>query len=203
VVGGAAPLPVAQPDDRGRAWQAVQDFAREHALDGARKNELLRDVATRLGLDFDAFTASGMLQIMSAEEVRRLPTDLIDVELHTHRHRTPRDREAFVRELRDNDARIAALTRGRSGARHFCYPSGDYDGRFVGWLREFGVTSATTCVPGIAARTTDRYLLPRFIDTMSVPVETFAAWTSGIAALVPRRAEYRLDPRRLSTAEQA
>ena len=38
-----------------------------------------------------------MFQIMSADEARELPGDLVDVQLHTHRHRTPLDERAFRR----------------------------------------------------------------------------------------------------------
>lgn len=190
-------LPVAELAQRARAWQLIQLLAKQRRLDAHAKNELLRIVAARLGIDFEEFVGSGLLQLMTPEQVGRLPRDLIDVQLHTHRHRTPRERRDFDREIHDNQRAIAVLTGDQALRRHFCYPSGDYAGAYLVWLADLGVESATTCVPGIASVTSHRLLLPRFIDTMHVSSETFAAWVSGFAALMPRRAANRLDSARL------
>ena len=66
---------------------------------------------------------------------------------------------------------------GRS-ATHFCYPSGDYSRDFLPWLRQLGIRSATTCVPGLASDF------------------SFDAWLDGTAVLLPRRRAWRLDPTR-------
>ena len=90
---------------------------------------------------------------MSEDTVRALPRDLIDVQLHTHRHRAPRDRELFLREIRDNASVIRRLRGERSPMEHFCYPSGEYFGEFLGWLGEpvtlLGVIGAVLCVSGV------------------------------------------------------
>jgi hypothetical protein len=114
----------------------------------------------------------------------------VDVQLHTHRHRTPRNRELFLREIKGNAARIRELRGADVPLEHFCYPSGEYFGEFFGWLRECGVHYATTCVPDLASRDTDRMLVPRLIDTM-LQSDIFAA-------LLPRRREYLLDTSRLA-----
>jgi peptidoglycan/xylan/chitin deacetylase (PgdA/CDA1 family) len=198
LTGSARRVLVTQPDDRRTAWQALQRLVADRELTTFEKHELLGRVAAQLGIDFDDFIASGMSRLMTPEQVRGLPRDLIQVELHTHRHRTPRDRELFMRELKDNQARISALTGDDTPRRHFCYPSGDYDGRFLDWLSEMGVRSATTCVPSLASAADHHLLVPRFVDTMGVQPTTFAAWISGAAALLPRRSAHRLDARRLT-----
>jgi hypothetical protein len=159
------------------------------------KDALLRRVAGRVGVDYDAFVASGMFQVMTPDQVRALPRDLVDVQLHTHRHRVPASRAEFAREIADNRAHLRPL--GVPEATHFCYPNGDYRADAAGWLRELGVASATTCVPGIAAPDSDPMLLPRFIDTCLVGDATFDAWLNGVAGLLPRRRAHRLDPARL------
>jgi len=147
--------------------------------------------------------ASRLLQFMTPEQVRALPRELVDVQMHTHRHRTPRDERAFKRELQDNQESIATLTGNASQRRHFCYPSGDYDGEFLDWLRDHGVESATTCVPGLASRASDPLLLPRFIDTMRTTQLVFDAWACGLADVLPRKAEFKLDAARLRRQEAA
>lgn len=192
------PLPLASDAARQAAWDALYGRAQSQAMNADEKDALLRRLAERLGVDYDAFLASGMFQVMSPDQVRALPHDLVDVQLHTHRHRMPRDRALFAREITDNRDHLAAV--GYPGATHFCYPNGEYRGDAAGWLRELGVESATTCVPGIAAPNTDPMLLPRFVDTSAVSDTAFDAWLSGVAGLLPHRRRYRFDPARLRAA---
>lgn len=200
VVGAPAPLGVADAASRRAVWAAVRQFARDHKLSGAEKDALLARVAAAVGVDYDAFRQTRVHQIMAPEQVRALPAGLVDVELHTHRHRTPRHEAQFRRELVDNRVRIEALTEGRT-PRHFCYPSGDYDGAFLGWLRAEGVRTATTCIPGLASVESEPLLMPRFVDTELQPAAAFEAWASGFAELLPRSRQYQLDPARLGDAE--
>jgi peptidoglycan/xylan/chitin deacetylase (PgdA/CDA1 family) len=185
--------------EREEAWGAIYDAAQQSGASATEKHDLLRMVATRAGIDFPSFLASGAFQQMTPEQIGALPRALVDVELHTHRHRTPRDLTLFAREIEDNREALQRYRAGSSPA-HFCYPSGNYRGEFVGWLRALGVKSATTCVPGLASRADDRMLLPRFVDTSLTSRLVFDAWVSGVAALMPRRARHRLDPALLGVA---
>src|SRR5690606_28650990 len=105
--------------------------------DTERKHSLVSSIAQRVGVDFGQFLAGRQFQLMTSEEMTALPHDLVSVELHTHRHRTPNDRELFRKEIEDNREFIMA----RRGAqpRHFCYPSGNYRLEYVEWLRELDV----------------------------------------------------------------
>jgi peptidoglycan/xylan/chitin deacetylase (PgdA/CDA1 family) len=193
---GAAVAPGA---GRNAIWQAIYDHARKNGHSASQKQDTLRRVAQVLGVDFDDFMASGMFQQMTPEQVRDLPRDLIDVQLHTHRHRTPRVRAEFVREIRDNRECLQRYLGGGT-LEHFCYPSGDYWGEFLGWLREERVQSATTCVPGIVSRNDPALLLPRFLDSSGISDVLFDSWTSGFSAFLPRRRKHRADPTRLVAA---
>jgi hypothetical protein len=122
---------------------------------------------------------------MSNEDVSALAEQGIDFQLHTHRHRVPGERTAFLREITDNRNRIAAL--GGRGIAHFCYPSGVHEPQFLPWLTEAGVLTATTCESGIATRETARLLLPRIIDGMHLSPVEVEAWLTGVAAFVPGR----------------
>ena len=197
LVDAAEPLTVADADARDRAALALAAHALARGLDAGEKDALIEAAAGRLGVDYGAVRAAGLFQIMTPDEVRALPRDLVDVQLHTHRHRTPRDHGLFARELRDNAAAIRALSGAERPLEHFCYPSGEYFGEFLDWLPEQGVRYATTCVPDIATADAHPLLLPRFIDTTGQSDEAFEAWVSGAAALLPKRRAYRLDPARL------
>jgi peptidoglycan/xylan/chitin deacetylase (PgdA/CDA1 family) len=187
------PVRVSTAAARDHARGALWEHATKLGLDAHAKNSFVARIADRLQVPYDRVLESRVLQIMSPDEVAALPRDLVDVQLHTHRHRTPPTRELFVRELRDNADRVRALRGASASLTHFCYPSGVYDGAFLPWLRESGIEYATTCVPGIAAVGDDSLLLPRFIDSGAHSTATFEAWASGFAAWLPKRRAHRLD----------
>ncbi|MBI1356237.1 MAG: polysaccharide deacetylase family protein [Acidobacteria bacterium] len=165
-----------RPGWREEARRIVDDAERQ-GLSAEAKDELARRTAESIGLDYDAFTASRALQLLRPDEVGALAAQGFDIQLHTHRHRTPEDEALFRREIRDNRERIERWA-GRA-ARHFCYPSGVHAGAFLPWLRAEGVETATTCDPALASAANDPLLLPRKIDTMSVSDVEFDAWLSG------------------------
>jgi peptidoglycan/xylan/chitin deacetylase (PgdA/CDA1 family) len=101
------------------------------------------------------------------------------------------DHDLFVREIRDNRHFIRELT--GTNPSHFCYPSGRYDAAFLPWLREEGVTTATTCRVDLANRAHEPLLLPRFVDNMRQSSVRFESWCSGAAALLPRSESHRYE----------
>ncbi|HEX8119309.1 MAG TPA: polysaccharide deacetylase family protein, partial [Pyrinomonadaceae bacterium] len=140
-----------------------------------------------VGVDYEELASRRVLHLVNREEVRELAAAGVDVQLHTHRHRTPEARELFRRELDDNRAVIRQLT-GRD-PEHFCYPSGVYRRAFLPWLAEAGVLTATTCDTGYATRESERLLLPRLLDVSSLSDLEFEGWLTGVSAALPRRRE--------------
>ena len=197
LLGGAGALPLATEGQRAAAAAALVADTRERGADASAKQALLVTVADAVGVSLEELARSGAFHIMAPDVVAALPRGLVDVQLHTHRHRTPRDRDLFLRELDDNAASIRAMRGRATRLEHFCYPSGEYFGEFLRWLPERDVRFATTCVPALASRDAHPLLLPRFVDGTLQSDETFAAWASGVADRLPRRAAHRLDPARL------
>jgi peptidoglycan/xylan/chitin deacetylase (PgdA/CDA1 family) len=195
LAGSATPLRVETVEQRRSTWKAIRDFAFAAGMTSPEKNVLLRNVADALGIDDDTLWAKQLLHIMTAEQVRALPSH-IAVELHTHRHRTPRAREPFQEEIQKNREIIQGLRPQQAVPAHFCYPSGDYSKHYMSWLGEIAVASATTCVPGLTSLASHPLLLPRFVDTTSQSLSTFDAWSSGVANFFPRREQFLLDPTR-------
>ncbi len=165
----------------------IRRRAQESGLSPNAKDELLAEIASQMGEDYCALCCDRMLSLLSIEELRGLDPGIVDVQLHTHRHRTPDNRELFLRELADNRAALATAGRDPAQLVHFCYPSGVHRPAFLPWLREAGIQSATTCLPGLAVKGQDPLLLPRFIDTSLTPVVEFEGWASGLRHLVRRR----------------
>lgn len=166
---------------------AVNLLNEVQVLSGGREAQqaLLGEVATLLGIDWDNIVRSRLFHLMNAAEVADIARRGFDVQLHTHRHRTPREQAAFSDEVLDNRRILEELT-GRA-ATHFCYPSGDVDPIFLPWLRELGVETATTTrVAGLAKAEHDPLLLPRYTDTMAQSEVWFAGWLSGAGAILRR-----------------
>ncbi|NNF29670.1 MAG: polysaccharide deacetylase family protein, partial [Gemmatimonadetes bacterium] len=156
----------------------IREFAAAMGLSAQERDALLTRVAEAVGVDLREFRERRMLTLMSSEEVESLP-DLVDVQLHTHRHRSPATRDAFVREIRDNRDRIGQLLGPEHVLEHFCYPSGVYDPVQLPWLVDLGIKSATTVVSGLAGPEDPPLLLPRVIDTMNLTDLEFEGWITG------------------------
>jgi hypothetical protein len=165
----------------------IRAHVNEVGYSAAEKDEMLAELCEQLGIDWEAFLASRMLQLMSPEEFSTLDRRSVDVQLHTHRHRTPREEALFVREIDDNIAALSAMGFPPEGRLHFCYPSGDADPLFYPWLESRGIQSATTCEPQIVTPNTYRLRLPRVIDTMGMTDVEFRGWASGVSSFLPRR----------------
>ncbi len=166
----------------------IRAFAEARAFTGDDKQEYLTQLASSVGVDFGALMEQRLLHLMTPGEVAKLDRDMVAIELHTHRHRTPRDRAAFLDELRDNQQYIARYSGDPHPRQHFCYPSGDHVPEYAEWLRSAGVVSATTCNPGLAEAGHNPFFIPRIIDTEQMPDETFRAWVSGTAHFTSRTA---------------
>ncbi|MGV3710966.1 MAG: polysaccharide deacetylase family protein [Gemmatimonas sp.] len=160
----------------------VLEHAKSAGMTTDDKNEYARKIANAVGANFDDLCKRRLFHLMRPDEVRALNPELVSVQLHTHRHLTPSSMEQLREELDRNSAEIVDLTGRNEITSHFCYPSGIYSQDFVTWLDQYGVKSATTCVPHYSTRETPRLEIPRFVDTMAVSADTFEAWITGSAA---------------------
>jgi peptidoglycan/xylan/chitin deacetylase (PgdA/CDA1 family) len=184
-LGFRVPMDLRTEDGRRQVVAELEQFSLLENLTGYQKNELLERLAGFLGLDYAAFVAKRLLQIMRPEEITEMARAGFDIQLHTHRHRTPLDEGLFRKEIADNRQRIVEAA-GRTPV-HFCYPSGNYETPFLSWLEREGVVSATTCDPGLASQRSHPLLLPRFVDTVMQPLYMFEAWLSGAGHLASAR----------------
>jgi len=170
------PMPIRNYQERQKVvWKLLEQAENRNTVE---KDQVARQIAQDLGVDYSPLLDRRMLQIMTPEEARKTHNAGIDLQLHTHRHRTPRDKTLFQREIRENSEFIQRIT-GNTPV-HFCYPSGDYCSDFLPWLSEMGVTSATTCEPGLATAQSQDLLLPRFLDDSSVDLLRFQSFVAGV-----------------------
>jgi peptidoglycan/xylan/chitin deacetylase (PgdA/CDA1 family) len=188
---------LASPGVRQNVVFALDRYAKAQGMSGRDKDQLTAELADRLHIDYREVLDQRLLHVMNPTEVQDLVRQGVDFQLHTHRHRTPLDRTLFRREIEDNAARLSQLTGGAT-ASHFCYPSGVYDPRFIPWLQELGVESATTCEPGFIHSASNWHLLPRMLDHASVTDIEFESWLTGLRAMLPVRKILIQDPDRVS-----
>jgi peptidoglycan/xylan/chitin deacetylase (PgdA/CDA1 family) len=165
--------------------RAVRDYASQAGLSGAERHFLLHRVATAAGADFEEICAKRILHQMTPEEVAEVAMAGMDFQLHTHGHRVFDEKSLFQDDLAQNRSFIEEMT--GSAAVHFCYPGGFTLPQFSRWLREMEVESATTCDAGLPGECSDRFNLPRYVDTSGHSMAEFISWVSGVAATLPRR----------------
>jgi peptidoglycan/xylan/chitin deacetylase (PgdA/CDA1 family) len=170
---------------RHRVVCGLIDLSERKNLTGEQKNELAKRLAAVLGIDYAQLVAKRILQLMNAKELAQVAASGVDVQLHSHRHRSPNVEASFRQEIRENRERIRSLT-GQE-ARHFCYPSGIHRREFVGWLEKEKIISATTCDAGLVRQHNNPYLLPRVVDTSGRPQLEFESWLCGVGDLIALR----------------
>jgi peptidoglycan/xylan/chitin deacetylase (PgdA/CDA1 family) len=184
-IGLPGPLDLRTEASRHKIVLELMKIADREGMSGAQKDELSARLATLLGVNYEALVSTRTLQLMNTQELREVASSGVDVQLHTHRHRTPEDETLFRREIQDNRARILALV--STSPRHFCYPSGVYRRMFFPWLAQEQVVSATTCDSGLATRDSEMLLIPRFVDTQKKTPTDFESWLSGVGDLLAVR----------------
>ena len=125
--------------------------------------------------------ASRRFSYMTQEELRDAAGAGCSIELHGHVH------EYVAGQPERNRANIEACRTRIVGAglpepTHYCYPSGAFDAGAASVMRAAGVSTATTCLPGLvdARDPNARYFLPRFLDGGNVSMIEFEAEMSGV-----------------------
>ena len=178
---------IADQEQRQRIQVRLIRHVRAQNFSARYKDELLNLLAARLGADVAVMRERRLLHYMTPEEVREAHRKGVDLQLHTHRHRMPRDRALFTREIVDNMREIREMTGSEVTPTHFCYPCGDYEPLFYDWLRELGVESATTCQPALATSRSNPFELPRLLDMPTLSSLEFEGWLTGFSELFPQR----------------
>lgn len=185
LVGRGGKIDLATQSERSRAYALLFAHALENKFSAEQKNDLLEKMCADLRIDYREFCDKRILQLMNAGEISQIAAGGVDVQLHTHRHRVPLEERLFRREIEDNRSAITAAAAKR--ATHFCYPSGEYDAQFFPWMQAEDVVSATTCETALSTAETNRFLLPRLVDTCSLSEIEFEGWLSGISQFLPQR----------------
>ncbi|MBV8145196.1 MAG: polysaccharide deacetylase family protein [Gammaproteobacteria bacterium] len=180
--GLAGVLGIASAAQQWRATRRIVDFAIAQ-LTREERRELLYALATHLGLNpVELFERRRLMTLLRLDELRESAARGISIQLHTHRHRFPRDEPSVRRELSDNRAVLEAC--GFSDLVHLCYPSGRYDPLLLPVLRAANIRTATTSDPGVNFPEADPLLLTRFLDSGSAGEIEFAGEMFGVGHML-------------------
>lgn len=183
--GLSTPPEVSSVTGRDRARDQIIAYAQKAGLNANQKDDFAKALARFLRVSYEDIAQKRMFHLLTPDEVRDISRQGFDIQLHTHRHRTPMDGQLFKKEVVDNREKIAELL--GQDMKHFCYPSGVYRMHYLPILEDLGVVSATTCDHAIAAASANPLLLPRFLDSSNVSALNFESWLSGVSGLLPRR----------------
>jgi peptidoglycan/xylan/chitin deacetylase (PgdA/CDA1 family) len=184
-IGLEGPLDLKTEPGRHKVVRSLIEAAEAEGMTGLEKDHLGARLARFLKIDYARIKAKRILQMMNAREVQEVARNGADVQLHTHRHRTPDDERLFRREIEDNRIYIHELL--GTHPVHFCYPGGIHRPGFLPWLQKERVASATTCDAGLATRDSESLLLPRFVDNQNRAQIEFESWVTGVGDLLAFR----------------
>lgn len=148
-----------------------------HALGLAARVSLAQAVCERMDVDYEEIRQSRRLTLLTRAELAQLAGFGIDVQLHTHRHRSPADERELAEELALNRKVLAPAA--RSELRHLCYPSGEWNRAQWPALGKLGLVTATTCEPGLNSERTPAFGLRRCLDSDDLPELEFEAELTG------------------------
>ena len=162
----------------------IEAAERDH-LTGEQKDTVAARLARFLDIDYAALNEKRILQIMNRGELQQVAREGIDIQLHTHRHRTPEDETSFRREIQDNRDALRGIS--VTPPSHFCYPSGVHRPEMLSWLQAEGVLSATTCDAALATWASNHLLLPRFVDNQNRELIDVESWMTGVGDLLALR----------------
>jgi peptidoglycan/xylan/chitin deacetylase (PgdA/CDA1 family) len=161
-------------------WRFIEHG--EQRCDEPRRCQLSAELGRRLGVDYGEIAEGRLFSLMDENELRELLANGIDIQLHTHRHRFPPQRDVVARELEENESCLRPLVGRRM--RHFCYPSGEWSPQHWPWLASYGVESATTCEPGFNTAATPPFAMGRFLDGENISQIEFEAEVCGFSEML-------------------
>src|SRR5438128_1773024 len=113
ITGEASKIELSSDASRWAVLKEIQKQAKEQKLSAEEKDALTARLAQQLKIDYEALLAKRILHLLKPDEVKELASQGRDVQLHTHRHRTPLDRGLFLREIDDNRDNIQEMTGAR------------------------------------------------------------------------------------------
>lgn len=144
------------------------------------RQEILCQISEQLGHSL-LHNNQLMFRSLNLDEMLALKKLNVDIQLHTHRHCSPQEEQAFKNEIMEN-IQFLSQVMTKEDLQHFCYPSGEYYLTQLPWLSDCNVRTATTVQSGMLTPQTDLLQIPRFLDGADVHQLEFEAELCGLAS---------------------
>ena len=172
---------LAGPADAGSSAQIAYENATNFSLSLSERLEAANELARLLDFDVEKLNQARAVHYMSADELRDLFRQGVDVQLHTDNHSLHDMSPVAVEEEVLSNRRELVRLLGAPSAHfeHFCYPSGVTSTSAVAALEKLGITSSATLDPGLNYPGQQRQLIRRFADGEQVSAIEFEAELSG------------------------
>lgn len=156
------------------------------ALVPADRQDVLRTITGRLGVDPEHRAESEAFTLLSAPEIAEMAaggTIAFGAHGHSHTTLTLLTEDSARKEVCASVSRVRELT----GAKDvpFAYPFGqaeDFDGTVADLARESGATCALTTVPGLNPPSVDPFRLRRIVVGAGLSIGRFRLRVSGLSA---------------------
>ena len=178
---GAEKIILSSSNEREQAACHISELSKDSNDDD--KQAILLKLAKTLNIDLNSDEGVPLFRLMTMEQLAQLPSDGMDLQLHTHCHRLPvNDPEGLKSEIIKNRSILERIVHG--SLQHLCYPSGKFHPSQFALLQELGVKSATTCLSGFNYPDTERFALFRFLDGENITQLEFEAELSGFLELM-------------------
>lgn len=170
--------------DGGQRERIIWDIIRhgESECTEEQRGAMGRALGELLSVDYETIVRNRGLSLLTREETIELERNGVNVELHTHRHRLPVDKDRAVKEIVDNRKILEDWI--KRPLKHLCYPDGLWDKRQFPWLSALGIESGLTCDGGLNYKDTPRFALRRMLDSEIRSSIEFEAELSGYLELV-------------------
>lgn len=164
-----------------KASEKIIEIGQAYEQDHQRLT-LLKKLGKALDQDYNLLNKSRILNLLNQRELKECEEGSMDIELHTHRHKFPIDKEIANYEIEKNKARINPLL--KKPMSHFCYPSGEWSKDHWPILRSQNIKTSTTCENGLITAKTPFHAWSRFLDSARVSQLEFEAELSGFSEFI-------------------
>lgn len=134
----------------------------ENNLNEIERNNLLEEIAKFVDVDYKRIRDQRLFSLVTTKEIKSMQSDGVDIQLHTHRHRLPRDPLEIENEIVKNREVLAPVL--LAPLEHLCYPSGIWSDRHWPTLTKCKIETATTCDPGLNKSNSQPLALTRYLD---------------------------------------
>ncbi|WP_372654673.1 polysaccharide deacetylase family protein [Halobacteriovorax sp.] len=163
-----------------KMWEIIKYGETE--LKENERQELLEKIRITFGVEISKNLESKFMKLDTNKNILEAYKNGVDIQLHTHRHRLPIEREQCEKEILENKAYLKELLGVELD--HFCYPSGIWSPEHLPILKDLGVKTATTCDPALINPSTDPLAYPRFLDSDEKTDIEFEADLCGITHIL-------------------